>query len=136
MIATGWTMSFWLAQALWENAQVILLQYRDWVLWYILITSFISFVICYRFGPVTNPRTKAIIQWFLQVIIFDFHSLFLSNFLILQNFSLFEKTDKLIGNTAESLFGYFSLAYSFFRRSDWRWFIIAVTSGKRLWPVA
>ncbi|KAK2586000.1 hypothetical protein KPH14_010570 [Odynerus spinipes] len=66
MIATGWTMSFYLAQMLWENAQLIILQYREYVMWYILVTSLISFVICYRFGPVTNTRTKHIIQWFLQ----------------------------------------------------------------------
>ncbi|XP_012286253.1 nuclear envelope integral membrane protein 1 isoform X2 [Orussus abietinus] len=66
MVATGWTMSLYVAQALWENAQLIAVQYRDWVMWYILITSFISFIICYRFGPVTNKRTKQIIQWFLQ----------------------------------------------------------------------
>ena len=67
IVATGWSMSFWLAQVLWGNAQMIVLQYKDWVLWYILITSLISFGICYRFGPVTNTRTKKIIQWFLQV---------------------------------------------------------------------
>ncbi|KAI4500989.1 hypothetical protein M0802_003792 [Mischocyttarus mexicanus] len=68
MIATGWTMSLYIAQILWENTQFILLQYRDYVMWYILITSAISFLICYRFGPVTNTRTKQIIQWFLQGI--------------------------------------------------------------------
>ncbi|XP_076249369.1 nuclear envelope integral membrane protein [Calliopsis andreniformis] len=67
MVATGWTMSFYLIQALWENAQLIAVQYREWVTWYILVTSFISFVICYRFGPVTNARTKKLIQWFLQI---------------------------------------------------------------------
>ena len=67
MIATGWTMSFYLIQALWENAQLIAAMYRDWVAWYILITTFISFVICYRFGPVTNTRTKKLIEWFLQI---------------------------------------------------------------------
>jgi len=61
------SMSVYLVQALWENAQLIAVQYREWVMWYILITSLISFVICYRFGPVTNVRTKKIIQWFLQV---------------------------------------------------------------------
>ncbi|XP_029162944.1 nuclear envelope integral membrane protein 1 isoform X2 [Nylanderia fulva] len=60
------SMSFYLAQVLWENMQLIIAQYREWVMWYILITSLISFVICYRFGPVTNNRTKQIIQWFLQ----------------------------------------------------------------------
>ncbi|XP_063995005.1 nuclear envelope integral membrane protein isoform X2 [Diachasmimorpha longicaudata] len=66
IIASGWTLSTWLANILWENAQIILLQYRDYVLWYLLTTSFISFIICYRIGPVTNTRTKNIIQWFLQ----------------------------------------------------------------------
>jgi len=61
------SMSIYLVQALWENAQLIAVQYREWVMWYILITSLISFVICYRFGPVTNVKTKKIIQWFLQV---------------------------------------------------------------------
>lgn len=74
MVATGYTMSFYVAQLLWDNAQLIALQYRDFVLWYVLITSLISFVICYRFGPITNTRTKRIIQWFLQVINFKTHT--------------------------------------------------------------
>lgn len=61
------SMSIYLAQVLWENTHLILVQYREWVMWYILVTSLISFIICYRFGPVTNNRTKQIIQWFLQV---------------------------------------------------------------------
>lgn len=61
------SMSLYLAQLLWENAHLIVVQYREWVMWYILVTALISFVICYRFGPVTNKRTKQIIQWFLQV---------------------------------------------------------------------
>lgn len=61
------TMSLYLAQILWENAQLIAMQYKEWVMWYILVTSLISFLICYRFGPVTNKKTKQIIQWFLQV---------------------------------------------------------------------
>ncbi|CAK9823318.1 Nuclear envelope integral membrane protein [Anthophora retusa] len=67
MVATGWTMSFYIIQALWENAHLIAVQYKEWVIWYILLTSFISFVICYRFGPVTNARTKKLIEWFLQI---------------------------------------------------------------------
>ena len=84
MVATGYTMSFYLAQILWENAQLIALQYRDWVVWYTLITALISFVICYRFGPITNTRTKKIIQWFLQVIIFLISNLFSSDLKTLQ----------------------------------------------------
>ena len=66
-IATGWTMSFYLIQILWENIQLIVVEYREFVAWYILLMSLISFVIAYRFGPVTNVRTKKLIQWFLQV---------------------------------------------------------------------
>ncbi|XP_043526114.1 nuclear envelope integral membrane protein 1 [Frieseomelitta varia] len=66
-IATGWTMSFYLIQILWENIQLILVEYKEFVAWYILLTSLISFVIAYRFGPVTNIRTKRLIQWFLQM---------------------------------------------------------------------
>ncbi|XP_014296955.1 nuclear envelope integral membrane protein [Microplitis demolitor] len=66
MIGTGWAMSSWLARVLWENAQIILHQYKDYVFWYFLVTSLISFLVCYRIGPVTNDRTKKIIQWFLQ----------------------------------------------------------------------
>jgi len=61
------SMSLYIAKALWENMQLIVMQYREWAMWYVLVTSLISFVICYRFGPVTNARTKQIIQWFLQV---------------------------------------------------------------------
>ncbi|XP_077259268.1 nuclear envelope integral membrane protein isoform X1 [Temnothorax americanus] len=62
------SMSLYIAKTLWENMQLILMQYREWAMWYVLVTSLISFVICYRFGPVTNARTKQIIQWFLQLV--------------------------------------------------------------------
>ncbi|XP_011693322.1 PREDICTED: transmembrane protein 194A [Wasmannia auropunctata] len=62
------SMSLYIAKTLLENMQLIIMQYREWVMWYVLVTSLISFVICYRFGPVTNPRTKQLIQWFLQVV--------------------------------------------------------------------
>ncbi|KAJ8668610.1 hypothetical protein QAD02_010273 [Eretmocerus hayati] len=67
MVATGYTMSFYIAQMLWENAQLIAMQYRNYVIYYILTTALISMIICYRFGPVTNTRTKNIIQWILQI---------------------------------------------------------------------
>ncbi|KYN34913.1 hypothetical protein ALC56_10881 [Trachymyrmex septentrionalis] len=62
------SMSLYIAKTLWENMQLIIMQYREWVMWYVLVTSLISFVICYRFGPVTNTRTKQIIEWFLQLV--------------------------------------------------------------------
>ncbi|XP_011502203.1 PREDICTED: transmembrane protein 194A [Ceratosolen solmsi marchali] len=78
MMATGYTMSFYLAQILWENIQLIAMQYRNYVIYYILVTTFISFIICYRFGTVTNTRTKNIIQWMLQSfgLVLVYHSSF------------------------------------------------------------
>ncbi|XP_001604041.1 nuclear envelope integral membrane protein 1 [Nasonia vitripennis] len=76
MVATGYTMSFYIAQMIWENAQLIAMQYRDYVIYYILSTALISFIICYRFGPITNTRTKNIIQWILQLfgLVLVYHS--------------------------------------------------------------
>ncbi|XP_018309144.1 nuclear envelope integral membrane protein 1 isoform X1 [Mycetomoellerius zeteki] len=62
------SMSLYIAKALWDNMQLIIMQYREWVMWYVLVTSLISFIICYRFGPVTNTRTKQIMEWFLQLV--------------------------------------------------------------------
>ncbi|XP_076294038.1 nuclear envelope integral membrane protein [Lasioglossum baleicum] len=67
MVATGWTMSFYLIRVLWDNAQLIFVQYREWLIWYILTMSLIVLVFIYRFGPVTNPKTKKLIEWSLQI---------------------------------------------------------------------
>lgn len=63
----GWGLSLYFAQLLWENVQVILVTYQAYVFWYIISTGFISFIVCYRFGPPTNDRSKNIIKWGLQV---------------------------------------------------------------------
>ncbi|XP_017796221.1 PREDICTED: nuclear envelope integral membrane protein 1-like [Habropoda laboriosa] len=67
MVATSWTMSVYIIQALWAHAHIITVEYREWITLYILLTSFISFIICYWFGTITNARTKKVIQWFLQI---------------------------------------------------------------------
>ncbi|KOC63908.1 Transmembrane protein 194A, partial [Habropoda laboriosa] len=67
MVATSWTMSVYIIQALWAHAHIITVEYREWITLYILLTSFISFIICYWFGPITNARTKKVIQWFLAL---------------------------------------------------------------------
>lgn len=45
-----------------------LAQYWQYVLGYIIITGLISFCACYRYGPVTDPRSLNLIQWFIQVL--------------------------------------------------------------------
>ncbi|KAL0271157.1 UNVERIFIED_CONTAM: hypothetical protein PYX00_008345 [Menopon gallinae] len=67
-ILGGWGVSFYLIHTLWNNIKNIALNYQREVLLYILVTGIISFIVCYRFGPVTDPRSKNLIKWALQVV--------------------------------------------------------------------
>ncbi|XP_065156690.1 nuclear envelope integral membrane protein [Atheta coriaria] len=68
VVACGWTVGVYILQLLWENVRVILLSYQTHVAWYAFITGIISFIVCYRMGPVSNKRTLNLIQWTLQLI--------------------------------------------------------------------
>lgn len=70
VMAGGWTLAIYFAQIVWENVQTILITYQTYVFWYIVVTGFLSFVVCYRFGPPKNQRSKNLIKWSLQVNIF------------------------------------------------------------------
>lgn len=63
----GWALGFYFIQMLLDNIQVILVTYQAYVFWYIIITGFISFVVCYRMGPPTSQRSKDLIKWSLQL---------------------------------------------------------------------
>lgn len=63
----GWTLGVYFAQILWDNLQMIFMTYQSYVFWYIVVTGFISFTICYRLGPPQNQRSINIIKWGLQV---------------------------------------------------------------------
>lgn len=64
----GWAVVVYLFQMLWDNLRVVLVDYRLYVLSYAAITGFFSFIVCYRFGPVTDKRSKNLIKWSLQGI--------------------------------------------------------------------
>lgn len=68
VLVGGWTIAIYFAQMMWENIQVILVSYKVYIFWYIMITGFLSFVICYRLGPPKNKRSKDLIQWSLQIL--------------------------------------------------------------------
>ena len=63
----GWAIGVYLFQILWTNIRTIFLNYQSHVIAYGIGTGIISFVVCYRFGPVTDPRSKNLIKWSLQV---------------------------------------------------------------------
>ncbi|KAJ3664956.1 hypothetical protein Zmor_000485 [Zophobas morio] len=66
--ACGWTVGIYLLQLLWDNIRVILLNYKTYLVWYTVITGLISFIICYRWGPVENERSRNLIRWSLQSV--------------------------------------------------------------------
>lgn len=68
----GWTVAIYFIQYLLENAKLIVLEHYQYVLGYIGVSGLISFAICYRLGPLSNPRSKKLIQWSLQVTFFFF----------------------------------------------------------------
>lgn len=68
MLIGGWTIGLYIIKQLIDNVQLILLTYRQYVIWYIGVTGLISFLFCYRMGPPTNPRSQDIIKWVLQTI--------------------------------------------------------------------
>ncbi|EDV46395.1 nuclear envelope integral membrane protein 1 [Drosophila erecta] len=64
----GWTIGFYVLKQLADNLRLILLTYRDYLVWYLMVTGLISFLVCYRIGPPKNPRSQNIIMWVLQAI--------------------------------------------------------------------
>ncbi|CAG9857286.1 unnamed protein product [Phyllotreta striolata] len=67
-LGLGWTLVIYLGNIIWENIQTIVTEYKLYVLWYILLTGLVSFVFCYRWGPVKNQRTMNLIKWSLQFL--------------------------------------------------------------------
>uniref|UniRef100_A0A0A9WCK4 Transmembrane protein 194A n=1 Tax=Lygus hesperus TaxID=30085 RepID=A0A0A9WCK4_LYGHE len=67
-LAGGWTVGLYMAQLVWDNIRTILVNYKMYVLYYALATGLISFIICYRIGPVTDPRSVDLIKWTLQAV--------------------------------------------------------------------
>lgn len=63
----GWAVGVYLIQILWQNIRTLLVNYQSSVLAYIACTGLVSFGICYRFGPVTDQRSKNLIKWMMQV---------------------------------------------------------------------
>lgn len=66
ILATGWSVSIYFLQFLWDNLRSIVENYKTYLLWYTALSALISFVICYRYGPIQDQKTKNLIKWTLQ----------------------------------------------------------------------
>lgn len=67
VVCFGWSLVLYLLQLLWSNVYQVLADYKNVVAGYIALTALLSFAVCYRIGPPTNPRTLDLIQWSLQL---------------------------------------------------------------------
>nr|CAH7756144.1 unnamed protein product [Callosobruchus chinensis] len=68
ILGCGWTVVIYMLQMLWDNLRTILSSYRLYVMWYTIATGILSFILCYRWGPIENQRTINIIKWFMQFV--------------------------------------------------------------------
>ncbi|XP_027031106.2 nuclear envelope integral membrane protein 2 isoform X1 [Tachysurus fulvidraco] len=50
-----------------EHEEIMRLYWRE-LLGYLLVSGFVSFVLCYRLGPVTSRRTLYVMTWALQAV--------------------------------------------------------------------
>lgn len=65
-LAFGWSLVFYFGRVVWQNLQMLVVTYGDYLTYYCLVTGIISFIICYRYGPPTDIRSKNLIKWSLQ----------------------------------------------------------------------
>lgn len=67
MLFGGWAVGIYFIRVIFENLHTIFVVYQTYVFWYVIVTGFLSFVICYRMGPPQNQRSKDLIKWGLQL---------------------------------------------------------------------
>ncbi|CRK87714.1 CLUMA_CG001504, isoform A [Clunio marinus] len=68
VLASGWTLAAYIGQIIIDNLQAILISYQKHVMVYILLTSCISFGVCYYKGPPNSTRSQNLIKWSLQLL--------------------------------------------------------------------
>ncbi|XP_041458208.1 nuclear envelope integral membrane protein 1-like isoform X2 [Lytechinus variegatus] len=62
----GWALVGFFMRWIVDN--FLSVQYKGYIIGYIILASMISFAVCYRYGPVTDKRTENLLQWGLQLI--------------------------------------------------------------------
>ncbi|KAM9122950.1 nuclear envelope integral membrane protein 2 isoform 3-T4 [Pangshura tecta] len=65
-----WMSSLYFIYCLQGEMKWLWSEYRNYLLGYFLTVGFISFVVCYKHGPLTNERSITLLTWTLQLIAF------------------------------------------------------------------
>ncbi|XP_074082435.1 nuclear envelope integral membrane protein 1 isoform X2 [Macrotis lagotis] len=67
ILVGGWSFSLYLIQLVFKNLQEICRFYWHYLLSYVLIVGFMSFAVCYKYGPLENERSINLLTWALQL---------------------------------------------------------------------
>ncbi|KFO24548.1 nuclear envelope integral membrane protein 1 [Fukomys damarensis] len=68
ILVGGWSFSLYLIQLVFKNLQEIWKSYWQYLLSYILTVGFMSFAVCYKYGPLENERSINLLTWTLQLM--------------------------------------------------------------------
>ncbi|XP_026224176.1 nuclear envelope integral membrane protein 1 isoform X1 [Anabas testudineus] len=67
LIVGGWSFSLYAIQLVCRNLNIILREHWHVALGYIVVVGFISFAVCYRYGPLVDEKNINILSWTLQL---------------------------------------------------------------------
>ncbi|XP_044143360.1 nuclear envelope integral membrane protein 1 isoform X2 [Bufo gargarizans] len=68
LLVGGWSFSLYIIQLVFKNFQEISKEYWQYLLGYLGIVGFVSFAVCYKYGPLENERSINLLNWTLQLI--------------------------------------------------------------------
>ncbi|XP_006897735.1 PREDICTED: transmembrane protein 194A [Elephantulus edwardii] len=68
ILVGGWSFSLYLIQLVFKNLQEIWKCYWQYLLSYIFTVGFMSFAVCYKYGPLENERSINLLTWALQLM--------------------------------------------------------------------
>ncbi|KAF3697234.1 Nuclear envelope integral membrane protein 1 Precursor [Channa argus] len=67
LIIGGWSFSVYAIQLVCRNLSVILREHWQMALGYVAVVGFVSFAVCYRYGPLVDEKNINILSWTLQL---------------------------------------------------------------------
>ena len=68
MVLSSCCASLYFWQLLATSLSTTIFSYWKWILGYVALTGFISFGVCYKYGPITDTKSLNILQWMIQAI--------------------------------------------------------------------
>ncbi|XP_029450731.1 nuclear envelope integral membrane protein 1 isoform X2 [Rhinatrema bivittatum] len=68
LLVGGWSFSLYIIQLMFKNLQDICKGYWQYLLGYVFLIGFLSFAVCYKYGPLENERSINLLYWTLQLI--------------------------------------------------------------------